>query len=234
MINTKKVSVPIVRVVRQKNGAQVSFNISKIHKTYKQKRIGILTGFFDPLHAMHLSLGVEALLAFSLDQVYYLPNTSIRKQNATPIDQRLDKLTSDLEPFNPYFKVGRQKINNSNVLCMETIKMHFPESQFYWIASATGKSAERIVDSLKIQSVNDSINSVISPYCSKYVLFYYELSTVVKELLNLSESRIKLIQLPEKYNILRNLHSTSIRDKTAKNTFAIKNGSVVAEVLFKL
>ena len=55
------------------------------------RRIGLLGGSFDPPHAGHVHITLEALKRFQLDEVWWLvsPGNPLKKRGPAPLDERL-------------------------------------------------------------------------------------------------------------------------------------------------
>ncbi len=69
------------------------------------KRIGIYAGTFDPVHAGHVSFGLQAVTAAQLDMVYFLPERRPRgKQYVEHFGHRVAMLSRALAPH-PQFAV---------------------------------------------------------------------------------------------------------------------------------
>jgi len=64
-------------------------------------RIGIYAGTFDPVHAGHIGLALQALKAANLDQVYFLPERRPRsKPDIEHFGHRTAMITRAIRPYN--------------------------------------------------------------------------------------------------------------------------------------
>jgi len=58
-----------------------------------KKRVGILSGSFDPVHAGHISMALQAMEEVNLDEVYFVPEIEPRrKNNVTHFAHRVEML----------------------------------------------------------------------------------------------------------------------------------------------
>jgi nicotinate-nucleotide adenylyltransferase len=71
----------------------------------KQRRIGIYSGTFDPVHAGHISFALQAMRLAELDKLYFLPERRPRgKQGVEHFGHRVAMLKRALRPY-PRFDV---------------------------------------------------------------------------------------------------------------------------------
>ena len=64
------------------------------------KKIGILSGTFDPVHAGHIAFALDAVDVAQLDEVYFLPEPKPRrKQGVTHYAHRIAMLRLALKPY---------------------------------------------------------------------------------------------------------------------------------------
>jgi len=230
MIKSKLISVPGIKIIKNCSTVKIEFNLAQ-NVTHEIQKVGVFTGFFDPFHVMHAILGMELINRQIVDRVLYLPNTSTRKPHAAPIDIRMQNVLSDIALFFPYFFIGAQKIDNSNRECMDLLRKEFDDGEdLIWIASDSGKSANRIVRKMEDFSVDHSIDQVVSPFCSLYVLFYTKENEIIRALYKVDSDRIMLLKLPKKYQPIWNLHSTDLRQGKASQKFEKDYSRVIATV----
>lgn len=65
-----------------------------------RKRIGIYAGAFDPIHAGHIALALQAKSAAKLDQVYFLPERRPRnKQHVEHFAHRAAMIKQAIKPY---------------------------------------------------------------------------------------------------------------------------------------
>src|SRR6185436_17325808 len=103
----------------------------------KSLRIGLLGGFFNPAHAGHLHISLEALKQLQLDQVWWL----VSPQN--PL-----KSTSDMAPYENRFASAKEVVQHDKRIVvsdfekkhglyfthatLSEIKKHYPSARFVW------------------------------------------------------------------------------------------------------
>ncbi len=64
------------------------------------RKIGFLSGTFDPVHGGHIALAKETLRQAKLDQIYFIPEASPRrKDNITPLAERVRMLELAISIF---------------------------------------------------------------------------------------------------------------------------------------
>ena len=65
------------------------------------KRVGIFAGTFDPIHAGHIGLALQALKSANLDQVYFLPERRPRtKPDTEHFGHRTAMIKRAIRPYN--------------------------------------------------------------------------------------------------------------------------------------
>lgn len=204
---------------------KTSLNLNIGNNNVNNERIALFTGFMDPFHIMHASMGHEIINRGLADRVIYLPNTSKRKPNATPFEMRFAKIQKSVNLFDGLFEVSDLKKDRNNSQMMEKMIEKLGISKTYiWIASDTGKSAKRLLNNPENKEFRDMINTVISPYCNQYIFFHEEKSSVANDLKNHKEvTTIPLRIFPEE---IRNIHSTDIRNKKIECLFQKKGKKV--------
>lgn len=83
------------------------------------RKIGILSGTFDPVHSGHIGLALEALQAADLDKVYLLPEARPRgKEGVTHYAHRLALLKLALKP---YPKLGLLEVADKQFTTTKTL-----------------------------------------------------------------------------------------------------------------
>jgi|GEM_PF-2218342 len=180
--------------------------------------IALFTGYFDPIHPMHVVLAAQAMIKGCGDGVVFLPNeASARKPNATPLKERMQQLSPFIDLFEPLFMLSPLKGERSNPEMVQELRtMNSEQVNFNWIASSSGKSGRRILQMIEAgKSLDHAIDEVISPFISKYLFFYYEgekrSNPVARRLLQLPEGRARWLMVPEQFSLLIRLHSTLFR-----------------------
>ena len=107
-------------------------------------KIGILGGAFDPIHNGHLSLGEYALEAFTLDEVWFLPNGSPpHKYTSDSTDGGLTHRIRMIEraiESNPTFKLSlheaRTDFTSYTYTTLQSFNKMYPTYEFYFIVGA--------------------------------------------------------------------------------------------------
>lgn len=104
---------------------------------WKNMRVGLLGGSFNPPHEGHVHISLAALKGLELDAVWWLvsPQNPLKEQKPLPMDERLQLcremadhpkiLVSDLER-----EMGTRITYHS----IRRIKSAFPETRFVWIS----------------------------------------------------------------------------------------------------
>lgn len=187
-------------------------------KAGQKIEVALFTGYFDPIHPMHVVLAAQAMIEGHGAGVVFLPNeASARKPAATPLKDRLQQLEPCIDLFDPLFMLSPLKGRGTNPETVQKLRaMNSEQVSFNWIASSSGKSGRRIVQMLEAgRSLDQAIDEVISPFVSKYLFFYYEgekrSDPIASRLLQLPEGRARWLMVPEQFSLLIRLHSTLFR-----------------------
>ena len=106
-------------------------------------KIGIMGGTFDPIHNGHLMLGHAAYKAFSLDQIWFMPNGNPPHKKSETIkstaEDRMKMTSLAIAPF-PEFVLQPYEALRAEVSCsyqtMEHFSKIYPEDEFYFIIGA--------------------------------------------------------------------------------------------------
>ena len=107
------------------------------------KTIGIMGGTFDPVHNGHLMLGHAAYKAFSLDQIWFMPNGNPPHKKSETIkstaEDRMKMTSLAIAPF-PEFVLQPYEALRAEVSCsyqtMEHFSKIYPDDEFYFIIGA--------------------------------------------------------------------------------------------------
>lgn len=100
----------------------------------KNKRIGVFSGTFDPVHFGHIEACRSAMEKCSLDRVYMLLEKSPRrKQKTAPAEQRFEmmELATKETPSIIPVDIGVDNITTSNVL--DFLKQYNADSEYWYI-----------------------------------------------------------------------------------------------------
>ena len=106
-------------------------------------KIGIMGGTFDPVHNGHLMLGHAAYKAFSLDQIWFMPNGNPPHKKSETIkstaEDRMKMTSLAIAPF-PEFVLQPYEALRAEVACsyqtMEHFSKIYPDDEFYFIIGA--------------------------------------------------------------------------------------------------
>lgn len=106
-------------------------------------KIGIMGGTFDPIHNGHLMLGHAAYEAFSLDQIWFMPNGNPPHKKSETIKStakdRMEMTSLAIEPFKEFvlqpYEALREEVSCS-YQTMEHFHESYPEDEFYFIIGA--------------------------------------------------------------------------------------------------
>ena len=106
-------------------------------------KIGIMGGTFDPVHNGHLMLGHAAYEAFSLDQIWVMPNGNPPHKKSETIkstaEDRMKMTSLAIAPF-PEFVLQPYEALRAEVSCsyqtMEHFSKIYPDDEFYFIIGA--------------------------------------------------------------------------------------------------
>ena len=106
-------------------------------------KIGIMGGTFDPIHNGHLMLGHAAYKAFSLDQIWFMPNGNPPHKKSETIkstaEDRMKMTSLAIAPF-PEFVLQPYEALRAEVSCsyqtMEHFSKIYPDDEFYFIICA--------------------------------------------------------------------------------------------------
>ena len=106
-------------------------------------KIGIMGGTFDPVHNGHLMLGHTAYEAFSLDQIWFMPNGNPPHKKSETIkstaEDRMKMTSLAIAPF-PEFVLQPYEALRAEVSCsyqtMEHFSKIYPDDEFYFIIGA--------------------------------------------------------------------------------------------------
>ncbi len=104
---------------------------------WKNMRVGLLGGSFNPPHEGHVHISLAAMKALELDFVWWLvsPQNPLKENAPLPLDERMNlsrKLTT-----HPRILVSDIERDFGTQITFETIrkiKIYFPHTEFVWIS----------------------------------------------------------------------------------------------------
>lgn len=104
---------------------------------WKNRRVGLLGGSFNPPHEGHLHISLAALKGLHLDAVWWLvtPQNPIKDMQAMDMDERIG-LCEDLvdHPKILISGIERQLETNITYYTIKDLKRHYPHTDFVWIS----------------------------------------------------------------------------------------------------
>lgn len=108
---------------------------------YRNRSIGLLGGSFNPAHAGHVHLSLEAIKRLNLDAVWWLvsPSNPLKeKRDLADYDTRLDHA---LELTSPYPKIQISDFEQQHglkysVQTVAALQQHYPHARFVWLMGA--------------------------------------------------------------------------------------------------
>lgn len=185
-------------------------------------KIGIMGGTFDPIHNGHLMLGHAAYKAFSLDQIWFMPNGNPPHKKSETIkstaEDRMKMTSLAIAPF-PEFVLQPYEALRAEVSCsyqtMEHFSKIYPDDEFYFIIGA---------DSL--MAIETWIHPErIFPTCTILATYRNEVKT--KE-----EMNRQIQYLSEKYHAKIRLLETSLMPVSSHELRAsLQSGDSVSEYM---
>ena len=185
-------------------------------------KIGIMGGTFDPIHNGHLMLGHAVYEAFSLDQIWFMPNGNPPHKKSETIkstaEDRMKMTSLAIAPF-PEFVLQPYEALREEVSCsyqtMEHFSKIYPDDEFYFIIGA---------DSL--MAIETWIHPErIFPTCTILATYRNEVKT--KE-----EMNRQIQYLSEKYHAKIRLLETSLMPVSSHELRAsLQSGDSVSEYM---
>lgn len=104
---------------------------------WKNMRVGLLGGSFNPPHEGHVHISVEALKALELDAVWWLvtPQNPIKSDKPMPLEERV-RLSREVITHPKILVTDIEKELNTTVTyeTVRKLKGHYPGTQFVWIS----------------------------------------------------------------------------------------------------
>ena len=104
---------------------------------WKNRRVGLLGGSFNPPHEGHVHISLAALKGLQLDAVWWLvsPQNPIKEDAPLPLDQRM-QLCKDLvqHPQILVSDIERDLGTTITYYSIRKLKAQYPHTQFAWIS----------------------------------------------------------------------------------------------------
>lgn len=105
-------------------------------------RIGIMGGTFDPIHNVHLMLGIQAYREYHLDSVWYMPSKCPPHKSDHVVTSTKDRCEMVRQAVHPYpFMVFSdfELLREGNTYTADTLRLlheSYPEHEFFFIIGA--------------------------------------------------------------------------------------------------
>lgn len=100
-------------------------------------RIGMYAGTFNPVHAGHISFGLQAIAAANLDMVYFMPERRPRdKETVEHFGHRMAMLRRAIEPHNQLDLLDLVDVNFSVKRTLPQLQQAFPDSQLVFLVGS--------------------------------------------------------------------------------------------------
>ncbi|MCX7567843.1 nicotinate-nucleotide adenylyltransferase [Sulfitobacter sp. F26169L] len=101
--------------------------------------IGLLGGSFDPAHAGHVHITLEALKRFGLDQVWWLvsPGNPLKSRGPAPLAQRVERARSLMDhPRVQITDIEARIGTRYTAQTLRALQQHYPAQRFVWLMGA--------------------------------------------------------------------------------------------------
>jgi nicotinate-nucleotide adenylyltransferase len=99
-----------------------------------QKRIGIYSGTFDPVHAGHIAFALQAMEQAGLDRVYFLPERRPRqKKGVEHFGHRVAMLKRAQQPHPKFDVLELNDVSFSVVRTLPKLQHQFPDDQLVFL-----------------------------------------------------------------------------------------------------
>ena len=115
------------------------FALPRLHdnQRWKNMRVGLLGGSFNPPHEGHVHISVAALKGLELDAVWWLvtPQNPIKTEAPLPLEERV-RLSRELVTHPRILVTDLEKDLDTNLTYDTVVKLkaHYPATQFVWIS----------------------------------------------------------------------------------------------------
>ena len=108
-------------------------------KARPKKSVGLLGGSFDPPHAGHVHITLEALKRFELDEVWWLvsPGNPLKAQGPAPMARRMAAARDIMD--HPQVKISDFEARSGTQATADTLAaliVQYPAEQFVWLMGA--------------------------------------------------------------------------------------------------
>ena len=104
---------------------------------WKNKRVGLLGGSFNPPHEGHVHISLAAMKGLHLDAIWWLvsPQNPIKSDTPLPLDERM-KLCENLVDHPKILITDIEKEIGTTITyyTIKTLKKYYADTQFVWIS----------------------------------------------------------------------------------------------------
>ena len=99
-----------------------------------QRRIGIYSGTFNPVHAGHISFALQSMKAGKLDRLYFLPERRPRnKKHVEHFGHRVAMLKQAVKPYAAFDVLEFDDVSFSIKRTLPHLEIMFPDSQLVFL-----------------------------------------------------------------------------------------------------
>lgn len=108
-------------------------------QTTRDRRIGLLGGSFDPAHAGHVHITLEALKRFDLDEVWWLvsPGNPLKSRGPAPMDLRLARARAVMQHPRVHISDFEARAGTRyTAQTLRALRASYPFARFTWLMGA--------------------------------------------------------------------------------------------------
>lgn len=155
-----------------------------LNSNRSQLSVGLLGGSFDPPHAGHVHITLEALKRFQLDQAWWLvsPGNPLKSEGPAPLDQRMAAAREIMD--HPKVEVSdfeTQVGTRYTAQTLRALKARYPSVRFVWLMGADNlaqfhlwKDWQWIMENVPVGIIarpGDRVAARTSPAANRYKQF---------------------------------------------------------------
>ncbi|MGH1577390.1 nicotinate-nucleotide adenylyltransferase [Planktotalea sp.] len=107
--------------------------------TTRGRRIGLLGGSFDPAHAGHVHITLEALKRFDLDEIWWLvsPGNPLKSHGPAPLELRMEQAAKVMQhPRVRILDLESEMQTRYTAQTQRALRQRFPFARFTWLMGA--------------------------------------------------------------------------------------------------
>lgn len=108
-------------------------------QTTRDRRIGLLGGSFDPAHAGHVNITLEALKRFDLEEIWWLvsPANPLKTRAPAPLSQRIERAQDVMQHPRVQISDIETRLNTRyTAQTLRALRKKFPFAHFTWLMGA--------------------------------------------------------------------------------------------------